>query len=143
MISRRALLFKRVGVVKKTAQQGSPQRPVQPLIPAVSVGNISSLGKRPSSSTPPKKPLFAKKRKKAAPRVSTSAPPSFHSSKIMDLTEEPLPEGLLITNLEGLDNPTTKVVSVQEESSDSASKAKLGYSANYQPLPSFGQFGDK
>ncbi|GAA0140883.1 hypothetical protein LIER_02153 [Lithospermum erythrorhizon] len=72
----------------------------------VPVGQSSSLGKRPISSVPPKKPLFAKKKKKIAPPPS---PPS----ETMDIIGGP----------------------ILVEGSDSAPAAKLGYSANYLPLP--------
>ncbi|GAA0172118.1 hypothetical protein LIER_26010 [Lithospermum erythrorhizon] len=81
-------------VVKKTPQADTPPTVNQPSARAVSISQSTSLGKRPTSSAPPKWPLFVKKAKKTAP------PPSL-GSEIIDFSKGPILGEPCHTNLRG------------------------------------------
>ncbi|GAA0169554.1 hypothetical protein LIER_24008 [Lithospermum erythrorhizon] len=90
-------------------------------------GQSVSLEKRPTSSGP-KKPLFAKKKKK------TALPPPL-PSEIVDFSEGPILEEPSHTYYGGKNNPPICTGAVQAEGSNSVHVVKRGYSTNYLPLP--------
>ncbi|GAA0144398.1 hypothetical protein LIER_35925 [Lithospermum erythrorhizon] len=126
MSEKRVPLFKRNKMVKKSSQESAPSMVSTSPGSATMEAIPTILGKRPSTADAPPKPLFSKWMKSIAHKMPVTG--------ILDLTKDvPVPVAsrgdVSQVHLPG-DTPA-----ILREESNSAPKAKTGYSANYLELP--------